>query len=963
MGGITSGIGLATGIDSGNLINQLLAIEARPRLLAEQRVLQLQQQQGAWLAINSALSGLRSSSGAFRTDSLFGKFTASSSNSDVLTASATTSATPGSYSFFVDRLVSTEQHLSRGFSDANSSGIGAETFTFEDTAGGVSTTTRLSELNGGEGVERGTIRITDKSGGSAEIDLSRAVDIDEVLEAINASGAIQVNASLDGDRVVLTDTSGGAGTLVVDDAFGSNTATSLGIAGSAAGGATTITGSDIRTVSGATALSLLNDGIGVQIEQGSTDFSITTSDGAVLNIDLGQKSTTTVDGDGEDVVTITQTSATDLQDVIDIINAAATAAGKDVTAGISGDGKSLVINDNTGGGGNLIIQSSGSRTTARDLGIATGAGGVAATTVTGERLLAGLNSVLTRSLNGGNGLGNGEFTFTDRSGAATTLTLSQNALDGSLSDVIAELNSGLTGAGVDISVSLNDAGNGLSVTDSSGASGNLIIAGEGATNAGLATTGVASNTFNGDSAQKRWIGSATRLSALNGGAGIGTGEISIIDASGTRHTMTVNSEVATVGELLAFFNSRPDIEINARVNDTGDGILIEDTSGGTGSLIIEDVSGSVAENLNIEGTFTDEGSGIFADGTYEQTIEFDPTDSLDDIVSAINSAGVGVVASIVNDGSPGSPFRLSLTSRGSGEGGRVLIDTGALDLGLDRISEGQDAVVFYGAGDPKDAVLITSGTNTLSDVARGLTINLVGASQSRVNVVVDNDRAAITEGIGAFVENFNRVIGQIDAQSRYDIESERGGPLVGDSTAQRIRRELVNAVQRPVSGFDNEFRYLFEIGIRVGSSGDGGSNRIEFDQERFDRAYNENPEAVEALFETFALEAREDIELGPGITTPNDGPDQYKELGVMEQIRLLVDSYTSSIDGVITGRTNNLDTRIELQNNRIETLNEALDRKRLNLTREFANLELVIANLQSQQSSLATIQNIGPLSF
>ncbi|MEM1424603.1 MAG: flagellar cap protein FliD N-terminal domain-containing protein, partial [Planctomycetota bacterium] len=630
MGGISSNVGLASGIDTSSLISQLLAIEARPRVLAEQRVLQLQQQQGAWLSINSALSGLRSSAGAFRSGNLFSQSVATSSSPEGLTASATSAATPGAYTFRVGRLVTTEQRLSRGFGDTDTAGVGATSFTFESTAAELVTRTLLSELNGGEGVERGSIRVTDKSGASAEIDLSQVVEVNDVLDAINSNTAVGVVAEVDGDGLVIRDISGGTGTLTIEDTFGSQTATSLGIAGSASGASTQIVGDDIRTIDAETDLAILNDGLGVRIQDGSTDFTITASDGTELNINLGRITETEPDdGDPEteEETTVIRSRATTLQDVIDIINETAAnadgGAGVNVSASIAGDGKSLVINDNTGGGGNLIIASASGRSTAEDLGIATGSLGTSASSFEGGRLVASINSVLTRTLNGGEGLATGEFDFTDRSGATTSITVSDAALAGSLTDVLEELNTGLAGAGVGLTVGINRAGNGLALTDTSGGNGGITVAGKGAEAVGLAVAGVGANSFEGASAQKQWIGEATRLEDLNDGEGVGLGDIRITDAQGDTRTVTIGDTIETVADLIAFLNSRPELDINASLNENGDGIQITDTSGGGGNLIIEDVVGNVAEALNLEGEFEREGGVLRADGSYERTVEVD----------------------------------------------------------------------------------------------------------------------------------------------------------------------------------------------------------------------------------------------------------------------------------------------------------------------------------------------------
>ena len=167
MSGITSSVGLISGIDTGGLIEQLLQIEARPRTLAQQRLVQLQTQQAAYLDINTRLSALRTASSTFRNDKVFSTSKATSSDDAVMTATASTSAQPGSYQFIVDRLVTTQQQLSKGFSDRDSSPFGATSFTFESDKGRLDSDIGLADLNGGAGVRRGKFNLTDSTGATA----------------------------------------------------------------------------------------------------------------------------------------------------------------------------------------------------------------------------------------------------------------------------------------------------------------------------------------------------------------------------------------------------------------------------------------------------------------------------------------------------------------------------------------------------------------------------------------------------------------------------------------------------------------------------------------------------------------------------------------------------------------------------------------------------------------------------
>src|SRR5262249_29896006 len=154
---------------------------------------------------------------------------------------------------------------------------GKLTFEFGDAK--LSSDTQLSTLNGGAGVQRGRIRITDRSGASSVIDLSQALSIDDVVEAINGASGINVTASVEGDHLKLADNTGGAGNFTVAEVGTTTTAASLGIKGSVA--AAGVTGTQINTIGAATALSALNDGNGVRRKgSGSDDLAITRSDGS-----------------------------------------------------------------------------------------------------------------------------------------------------------------------------------------------------------------------------------------------------------------------------------------------------------------------------------------------------------------------------------------------------------------------------------------------------------------------------------------------------------------------------------------------------------------------------------------------------------------------------------------------------------------------------------------------------------
>jgi len=115
MSSISTGVGLISGINSASLIESLIQLESRGKFTLQTRLANIQAQKTALLDVNARLLNLKSASRAFRIDKIFDAVTASSSNEETLTATASTSAQPGTYKFIVKQLVQTSQHVSRGF--------------------------------------------------------------------------------------------------------------------------------------------------------------------------------------------------------------------------------------------------------------------------------------------------------------------------------------------------------------------------------------------------------------------------------------------------------------------------------------------------------------------------------------------------------------------------------------------------------------------------------------------------------------------------------------------------------------------------------------------------------------------------------------------------------------------------------------------------------------------------------
>ncbi len=946
MGGISTGVGIFSGINTQQLIGQLLALEARPKLIFQKRIVQLQGQQAGYLDINSKLSALKEAASSLRLNNSFQTKKAVSSDPDVLTATAATSAAPGTFQFIVDRLVSSQQLLSRGFA-SQTLGLNAGSFTFESGAARLDRDARLADLHAGAGVTRGKIVITETGGGSATIDLSKAATIGEAVDAINAASGIDITARIEDDHLVVTQNGGLS--IAITNAQGSTAATSLGIERASASSAS-VTGTEIYRLGDNFALSLLNDGNGISInDQGGTpyDFQIkvTPSGGATttVNVNLGNIF------DGQ---TLVESRVTTIGGVLERINEALADAGfTDVAASVNAAGTGFQIVDSAGTKAlELVDNTTTIGDTLADLGFSTATANLTGVgTLVGSRVLAGMNSTLASKINGGSGIGgDGTIQITTRDGVARAVSIDRF---GSLADALARFAADTGGA---VTASLDPRGTGIVITDTTAGAGNLIIGGTTAESLGIDTlpAGIAASTLSSGSLQHQYLTVQTTLASLNGGTGVGTGKFTVADSTGATAVVSITASATTLGDVIKAVNANS-TRVRARLNATGDGMEIyePDPGGGTLKIRVEDQTGNVARNLRIEAEAEVAGGLGTINGTFERTVEFAGTDGLDQIVKKINEARVGVTAAIVNDGAGGTPFRLSLTASTTGSAGRVVIDTGSFDLGLTTLDEGQDARVFFGSTDPAKAVLLTSSSNTLDSVITGVSIDLNSASTDPVSLTITRDTGAVETAVQQFVDAFNSVIERINTQTRYVQETETKGPLLGDSTSQLLRASLYDTIQGDAFNITGQFEKLVEVGISVGSGG-----KLALDKDELRQALEQDPQGVADLFTARVLKPRAPTVIGPGatVTDPN-AEDEFLSLGVGAQIEELANDYINSIDGILTLRNRTIDDQIAAQNRRIADFDVRLESRRVVLERQFLAMERAIGLLQSQQGALGVI--------
>jgi len=914
MGRIQTNVGLATGIQIGDTVDALMAIAARPRDNLAARTAAIQDEQIAISELAGLLFALKSTAAKLAKTTLFHSRTATSSNPSALSVTVDGEPPLGTYRFTPLRTAQSQQLLSSGFRSADDP-IGAGTLSFR-FGEHVERATPLELLRGGQGFDRGTIRITDRSGAQAEIDLATAISVEDVLEAINGNTGINLTAVARGDGFWLLDNTGQtASNLKVEEVGAGTTAASLGLAGIDVA-ADVADGQDVLRLYEDLDLDQLNDGSGVRIDTILDDVAFTLRDGTTGTIDFSP----IIPGGSQVDYDLT------LGDVIERINAAAPGQ---IQAAIAADGDRLVLTDLTSGGGEFTLTATGSYDVLSDLGLDSAAAGG---TITGRRVLAGTQTVLLSSLGGGEGLGQlGSLQLTDRSGATATVDLSTAE---TLQDVV-EL---IDAAGVGIEAGINSARTGVRLVDTTGSTaGNLIVASGDATNTaellGIAVDDAVDEVAGGD-LHLQVVGLNTRLADYNGGSGVARGTFVIRDSAGVPTTVNLqSSQIETIGDVVREINRLAD-NVRAEINPTGDGIRLVDTADGAGELEVEEGSSTAAADLHLLGAVAQveiEGeTHQVVDGSTTHTIELDDTTTLYELRDAINELDAGVTASIIADGSS-RPYHLALYSDRAGRVGRLVIDTSQAGFSMTEIAQGQDALLAMGdLTRPETALLISSPTNRFTEVMPGATLEILQPTGSPVSVTVGTSDDDLVSAVRALVEGYNRFRDRLLTLTEYNEQSETLSILTGDGTALRLDSDLSRFLSGALDGA-GPIRSLAEVGIHVEDDA-----TLSFDQSVLGDRFAADPDAVEQFFTT-------------------------EDVGFAAKLEQLVEQLAGEDDSLLEGRIDVLAEKIERNQQRISEMDEQLASQRERLLLQFYRMEVAVGKMQTVLTALDSIQALEPL--
>lgn len=344
----------------------------------------------------------------------------------------------------------------------------------------------------------------------------------------------------------------------------------------------------------------------------------------------------------------------------------------------------------------------------------------------------------------------------------------------------------------------------------------------------------------------------------------------------------------------------------------------------SGEIIVQTLAKAqtvYSEQLASSSSSIGQGALTLSVGSQAFSITVDSSnDSLDGLASAINAAGSGVTAKVVNDA---GQYRLVLKGEsGAAKAFELSVDASA-PTSLQRFSSsamttGQSA---SDATFTVDGVAYQRPSNSFDDVIPGMALTLKKADPlAAISISAVRPTDVIRQTLTDFVSVFNTMKKDVEAARK----ANNGSPAL-----RVFERQLNGFIALPVTSH-GEVKSLADVGIATNRDG-----TLSIDAARLEAALRDNPDAVEAIFNP-PRSASQTAETDPGIAFALDSlrDAAVSTNGPLERVRLSLERETQQI----AKNRDRMEQREQVYRSRIE--------------KQFAGMDARIGALKATQSYL-----------
>lgn len=359
--------------------------------------------------------------------------------------------------------------------------------------------------------------------------------------------------------------------------------------------------------------------------------------------------------------------------------------------------------------------------------------------------------------------------------------------------------------------------------------------------------------------------------------------------------LAFQTAVSSLGDATAFAARKvsSSIKDNPAASLSADaGVALQSMKVNVTQLAEKDVYQSKALTTDtglVNATLKDEVKLTFFQNGKEYSVTIDNKTTFKDLADKISTASDGnIVAKIINTGEKPDGYRLSLTSKETGEENAISFYPGGknkdgkytenkeakeifekLGWELDNQTKPNDVdkdKKGYGIKDQAnhlkkaqnaeftmDGIKMVRPSNTITDIGVGLTLTLNKTGE--VNFEVQQDTEAVTKAMEDLVNAYNDLVANLNASTDFNSETGMKGTLQGVSEVNSIRSTLISALfdSVPVEGVVKDkngndmnatvMLSMQDFGLKISESGN-----LSFIKSDFEKKMKEDISFAEGFF-------------------------------------------------------------------------------------------------------------------
>jgi len=298
-------------------------------------------------------------------------------------------------------------------------------------------------------------------------------------------------------------------------------------------------------------------------------------------------------------------------------------------------------------------------------------------------------------------------------------------------------------------------------------------------------------------------------------------------------------------------------------------------------------------------------------------IDIAASDTLDSIVTKINSAGGRFSASILNDG---TNSRLQIRGLDTGEENAITFNEVGANFGLNaqgsKVQSAQDAKLKI------DTIDVKRSTNQVVGAIQGVTLALKEQTTTPITVQIASDPDGLSKKMQAVVDSYNALISKVRGVAGYGSTKGSDTVLQGDSSLRSMTQNLSDSMLKRIVGAGS-FETAGSVGLSLSKDG-----LLSIDSTKLNNALSKDSASVTKVLS--------------GVGSGN---------GVMDLVSNLANNLTGS-SGALNARKDSLTAKAKQLRDSANREQDRLDRYADSLRKQFTAMDSAVALNQSNLSYL-----------